>query len=115
MTDLDKAAGLFRSFREERPKRARRVTLSVPKAAAVMGRLEFVGYMTTHRGKTHLYIHEFAQGSRPILAAGKGRGELFIIGKRFKVTGRGITDIDASGRTVHARRRFEVKRKGRQR
>jgi hypothetical protein len=76
-----------------------------------MGHVEFIGYVTTHRGQTHLYIHEFAPGSRPQLAAGKRIGQLYLIGDRFKVTGRGITDIDSRGRIVHAVRRYLVTRK----
>lgn len=108
MTDLDQAADLYRSFREDEPRTARKVRLKLPRAVAVMGHCEFVGYVTTHRGKVTLYIHEFAPGSRPLLCAGKGRGQLYLIGGRFTVTGRGITDVDRSGRIVHARRRYKV-------
>lgn len=108
MSALKRAAGLYRSFREERPKRARRIAYNVPSAVAIMGHVEFIGYMTTHRGRTHLYIHEFAPGSRPMLCAGTGRGELYLVGRRFKVTGRGITDLDPLGRTVHAVRRYRL-------
>lgn len=112
MTAVKNAARLYRSFREATPRRARRVPYHVPRAVAVMGHVEFVGYMTTHRGKTHLYIHEFAPGSRPLLCAGSGRGELYLVGARFKVTGRGITDLDAQGRITHSRRRYRVERTG---
>lgn len=107
----DEAAArrLYRAFREDEPGRARAARVRVPRAAAVMGPCEFIGYVTTHRGQVALYIHEFAPGSRPLLAAGARRGELFLVGGRFKVTGRGITDLDAFGREVHARRRYEVK------
>jgi hypothetical protein len=108
MSEVDEAAELYREFREDEPRRARRARINVPRAAAVIGTAEFVGYTTTHRGKVTLYIHEFAPGSRPALAAGKGLGELFFVGGRFKVTELGITDLDAEGRIVHARRRYEV-------
>lgn len=107
-SDLDSATGLYESFREETPRRARKIRIKVPKAVAVMGHCEFVGYVTTHKGVVTLYIHEFASGSRPLLCANKGRGELFLIGGRFTVTGRGITDLDRQGRVVHARRRYKV-------
>jgi len=108
MADLDDAASLYEQFREERPKRARKVRVQLPKAVAVMGHCEFVGYVTTHGGKVELYIHEFAPGSRPLLCAGSGKSQLYLIGGRFTVTGRGITDLDRSGRTVHAKRRYRV-------
>lgn len=107
--DLERAGRLYRSFREDSPREVKRLTVTVPTAVAVMGYCEFVGYLTTHRGKVALYIHEFAPGSRPLLCAGTGRGQLYLLGGRFKVTGLGITDQTADGRTVHARRRYEVR------
>lgn len=106
--DLQNATSLYESFREETPKRARKIRIRVPKAVAVMGHAEFIGYVTTHHGEVTLYIHEFAPGSRPLLCANKGRGELFLVAGRFTVTGRGITDLDAQGRVVHAKRRYKV-------
>ncbi len=112
--DVARARGLYRAFREDEPGRIGRARLRIPKAVALMGPVEFIGYVTTHRGQVALYIHEFAPGSRPLMYAGAGRGQLYLLGGRFKVTGRGITDLSALGREVHARRRFEVKlRKGR--
>lgn len=110
MSQLNKAGRLYRAFREAPVERVRRIWVTIPKAVAVMGQLEFVGYMTTHRGRTALYIHEFAPGSRPLLCAGTGHGQLYLLKGRFKVTGRGITDVDARGRTVHARPRYKVVR-----
>lgn len=106
-----RAAGLYRNFREERPERARRVTIDLPAAVAVMGHVEFIGYVTTHGGKTHLYIHEFAAGSRPLLTAGTGRNQLVLVGGRYRVTARGIVDCTAQGAAVHARSRYTVERK----
>ena len=107
--ELEQAARLYRAFREDTPRRVKRLAVSRPKAVAVMGYCEFVGYLTTHRGRLALYIHEFAPGSRPLLCAGTGRGQLYLVGGRFKVTGRGITDEDHKGRVVHARRRYDVR------
>lgn len=106
--DLARAGRLYRAFREDAPREVKRLRVSIPKAVAVMGYCEFVGYLTTHRGKVALYIHEFAPGSRPLLCAGASRGQLYLLGGRFKVTGRGITDQDQAGRMVHARRRYQV-------
>ena len=108
--EIIRAAKLYREFREVPARRAKRVAFKVPHAVAVMGPVEFIGYMTTHNGKATLYIHEFAPGSRPLLAAGKGRGQLLLVGNRFRVTARGITDLDVRGRELkEAPRRYQVK------
>lgn len=110
-SDRQRAARLYKAFREEAVERVRKVRIRVPKAVAVMGTTQFIGYMTTHRGQTHLYIHEFAPGSAPLLCAGPHRGQLYMLLGRFKVTGRGITDLSASGAVVNARPKYVVTRK----
>lgn len=91
---------LFRRFRERDPTRAKNVSIELPDAVMVMGPLEFVGYRTTHGKKAVLYTHEFAPGSRPLLCAGPKNGQLYLIGGRFRVTDRGIVDLDARGREI---------------
>jgi hypothetical protein len=109
--DLRRAGGLYRKFREEPVRNARAVNVDLPRAVAQIGTCEFIGYMTTHRGVAKFYIHEFAEGSRPHLYAGTRRGQLYLIGGRFKVTELGITDLTPDGKVVHARRRFNVTRR----
>lgn len=109
--EIERAAALYEGFREERPRRARIVRTRFPKGLAEIGVVEFIGYRTTHGGKLRLYIHEFAPGSRPRMYAGTARGELFFFGGRFRVTDRGITDIDRTGRPVHAVSRYVVKQR----
>lgn len=111
MSDRERAARLYNSFREEPVERVRRVRVRRPKAVMVMGTVQFIGYMTTHGGKATPYIHEFAPGSAPLLCAGPYRGQLYMLLGRFKVTGRGITDLSATGAVVHARRKYVVTRK----
>lgn len=94
------ASRLYRSFRERRPQIARHVTIKLPKAVAVIGYAEFIGYSTTHGHKATLYRHDFSPGSRPLLVAGTKRGELYLIGGRYKFTGRGITDLDRRNREI---------------
>lgn len=84
--------------------------VQLPRAVARMGPVEFIGYMTTHKGKSALYIHHFAPGSRPLMYAGPRRNQLYLIGGRFKVTARGITDMNARGRTIDYTPRFDVTR-----
>lgn len=98
--DLQLAARLYRQFREAPVRRARAVKVQLPRAVARMGTVEFIGYMTTHGGRVHLYVHDFAPGSRPMLYAGPRRNQLYLFGGRFKVTARGITDFDSRGRMV---------------
>lgn len=76
----------------------------------VLGHVELICYVTTHGKKRTVvpYKHEWAKGSRPLLCATGRRGELFLLCGRFKVTGRGITDLDANGRVIDARPRYKV-------
>lgn len=89
---------LHESFREATPTRARVIRVpKMPTALMVLGTVEFVGYRTTHKSRAHLYKHDFAPGSRPMLAAGPKRNQLYLIGGRYHVTERGIVDLTASG------------------
>jgi len=94
------AQDLYRDFREAEPGASRLVPIEWPKALTVMGRAVGIAYLTTHGGKVTPYFHEFSPRARPLLCAGAKRGQVFLIGKRFKVDGHGIVDIDASGRRV---------------
>jgi hypothetical protein len=107
-SDMRSSASLYEGFREETPQRAKRVAYKVPRAVAVMGQVEFIGYMTTHAGKTHLYVHQFAPGSRPTFAAGKGKNQAYLVGGRYRVTDRGIVDFGPGGREVRGRDRYKI-------
>lgn len=97
---LKKAARLYRAFREGAPRRVKRVAFKMPSAVMVMGHCDAIEYSTTHGGKAKLYRHDFAPGSKPLLCAGTDKGQLFLIGGRFKVTARGIVDLDARQRLI---------------
>lgn len=105
------AKRLWEDFRESKPTRARSVSIEWPKALMVMGTVRLIAYDTTHAGKPVPYEHEFAPGSRPLLCAGKKRGQLFLIGSNFKVTAHGIVDIDRDGRRKRYVPRLTVKRR----
>lgn len=106
-SELRRALASYRAFREAEPGGVRRITAApTPKALWRMGVFEFVGYMTTHQGKPALYVHHFAPGSRPVLVAGTKRNALYLLGGRFRITARGITDLDARGREVDSPGRF---------
>lgn len=98
--DFAGAFRLYKEFRETTPKRAKVVNYDVPSVAMIMGHVEFVGYRTSHDGKVVLYKHDFASGSRPLLAAGPKRNQLFLLGGRYRVTDRGIVDLDSRGREI---------------
>lgn len=91
---------LHEEFREKAPTRAKKVSYAVPSVLMVMGQVEFIGYRTTHGDEMVLYKHDFAPGSRPQLAAGPKRNQLFLVGGRYRVTDRGIVDLDAKGREI---------------
>ena len=59
-----------------------------------------IEYDCTRGGKTVKARHVFAPGSRPVFAVGGGRGELFLLGTRYRFTDRGIVDFDSQGRAI---------------
>jgi len=98
--DVKKALKLYQEFREAPPKRGRTIEVEMPTVLMVMGNVRFIGYDTTRRGKTELYKHDFAAGSRPLLCADGQSGQLFIVEGRYHVTPRGIVDLDANGKEI---------------
>lgn len=92
------AVALYEGFREAKPKKIKTVKVKLPKAVAVIGHLEYVGYKTTHGRKTEFYQHDFAAGSRPLLCASADGKQLLLIGGHFVFGERGIVDVDKSGR-----------------
>lgn len=77
-----------------------RVNLIIPAELAVMGHVAGIAYDTTRDGKILRAEHTFEPGSRPLLVAGPGNGQVFLLGTRFRWTDRGIMDIDARGRLI---------------
>ncbi len=99
----------YRQFREAEPDGIRKVSVAPPpKALWRLGICEFIGYMTTHQGKPALYVHHFAPGSRPVLVASVRRNGLYLMGGRFRVTDRGITDLTATGHETDFRPRYDI-------
>lgn len=97
---IGKAVALYESFRERKPKRIGKVSMSVPKAVACIGYVEGIDYRTTHGKKVTLYHHDFAPGSRPLFAVSPDGKQLILLGGRFKFTERGIVDRDAQGQEI---------------
>jgi len=98
--DVKKALKLYKEFREATPKRGRQIEFDMPKVLMILGNVRFIGYDTTRKGKTELYKHDFAAGSRPLLCADGESGQLFIVEGRYHVTPRGIVDIDSRGKEI---------------
>jgi hypothetical protein len=72
----------------------------IPHSLAVIGHVNAIEYDCTRNGKTVKARHVFAPGSRPVFAVGSGRGELFLVGTRYRFTDRGIVDFDDAGRAI---------------
>jgi hypothetical protein len=100
LKDLPKAKRLYEKFREDKPKRIKKVTIDIPDTVAVMGYLSAVEYETTHNGVAQAYRHDFSPGSRPMLAAGPRKRQLFLVGGNFHVTERGIVDLTAQNKEI---------------
>lgn len=112
MTD---ARNLYREFRGRAPGResgtgirfgSRWITapgllnILIPESLAVIGHVNAIEYDSTRDGPAVFARHDFARGSRPVLAVGSGKGQVFLIGTRYHFTDRGIVDIDAAGRDI---------------
>jgi hypothetical protein len=99
---LKRAMTLYESFRGRTPRRLNVVEIDIPEVTLVIGHLESVDYRTTHgeRKKLTLYRHDFAPGSRPLLAVSPDGKQLFLLGGRYQFTERGIVDHDIEGREI---------------
>ncbi len=72
----------------------------IPAEVAMMGRLAAVEYDTRRDGKTVMARHVFAPSCRPVIVAGAGFGEVFLLGNRFRWTHGGIVDFNAGGNPI---------------
>jgi hypothetical protein len=100
--DIERAAELYREFREEEPRVAGFRDISLPEAVFEIGVCQFIGYLTTHAGKETAYVHGFAPGSQPSLYTSGRRSELLLLGGRFRMTPRGIVDLRRDGTEARA-------------
>lgn len=76
------------------------LNILIPEGLMTIGRLNAVEYDCRREGKTLKARHVFAPGSRPMLAAGTGMGQLFLLGTRYRMTDRGIVDFDSHGEAI---------------
>jgi hypothetical protein len=106
--ELRQAIRLYQSFRERPPHKIGDVILTVPGLTVACGHVEYIGYRTTHGKQTTLYQHDFAPGSRPMLASSPDGQQLFLLGGRYDFTDRGIMDVDARGRPIDDAQHGEI-------
>ncbi len=97
---IGQAVRLYKSFRERDPKSIGKVRLTIPRAVATIGYVEGIDYRTTHGKKVTLYHHDFAPGSRPLLAVSADGLQLLLLGGRYQFTEQGIVDKDAQGALI---------------
>lgn len=89
---VERAAQLFREFREAEPGRIKHTDIRTPAAAIQVGELDGVMYRTTHGGKREKYLHTFRKNARPQMLASHDGKQLLIVGGNFTFTRRGIVD-----------------------
>jgi hypothetical protein len=95
---IERAAQLFRGFREDEPGKVSTVKFQVPRAAALIGDIDAIAFRTHHGGKLVKYLHEFTARARPQLLASSDGTMLLILGGNFTFTERGIVDGNRSAR-----------------
>lgn len=96
--EVTRATRLYKSFRERSPKRARVIYKKIPRVLVVIGHVDAILYRTTHNGVLHKYEHPFRAGSKPLLCTGTRDNQLYLIGGRYRFTGRGTVDLDSRRR-----------------
>ena len=90
--DINDANRRFVSFSGHELDREYRITGLDDDVVFAFGDLWGIGYTALRDGKVEKYLHEFRQKSAPILAAGPGGDQLYIIGGNYKFGPRGIVD-----------------------
>lgn len=89
---IEQAALSFQTFTGMNPGESVRVKIPVlPKAIAVQGQVDYIGYTTVRDGIEEHYEHKFAKHSKPLMCANIG-GQLVLIGENYQFTDRGIVD-----------------------
>jgi hypothetical protein len=94
---LDEAAQRLADFSGHEPHKLLKVRPhSTDLEGLVIGELDLIGYRTKRigiaGGKLVRYAHDFAKGSRPLLAVTSDGKQLYIVGGRYEFTDAGIED-----------------------
>lgn len=72
----------------------------IPADLAIIGHVNAIDYDCVRDGRRTKARHAFAPGSRPVLAVGSQRGQVFLLGTSFKFSDRGFLDFDTHGRAI---------------
>jgi len=112
MSRFARAEKGFRDFTGDKPRKVSKARLPDRDVAAwKMGKLEGVAYEAVRDGVREKYFHEFAKHARPDLVAQDDGKQLYIVGGRYKVTDRGVTDMPALF-VVNPSKRPSLRKKG---
>jgi len=76
------------------------LNILIPNDLAVIGTIHAFEYDCIRDGKLIKARHPFTPGSRPLLAVGDGRGEVFLLGTAYQFTDRGFIDFNTRGDAV---------------
>lgn len=90
--EIERAAQLFRDFREIEPGRVTRIDVRLPRAAMLVGEVHAVKYSTDHEGRASHYEHKFRPGSRPLLLVSDDGRQIILYGGNYRFTADGIVD-----------------------
>ena len=84
---------LYSGFMQRPPSRSQKITLPPPpKVALAIGKVSRLYYVSNRGGRATEYRHDFATGSRPLLAVSHDGKTLMLLGGAYRFTDRGIVD-----------------------
>jgi hypothetical protein len=85
---------LYSGFMRRAPMREQKVTIPAPpKVALAIGKVSRLYYVSDRGGREIEYRHDFASGSRPLLAVSHDGKTLMLLGGAYRFTNRGIEDL----------------------
>lgn len=91
--DFIQATRLYENFTGHDGEVIAKIKISpMPKAVAVIGEIDFIGYTTFRDGQSEKYIHKFAKAARPMFCVSPDGKQIFLIGGEYRFTERGIVD-----------------------
>lgn len=90
---VNAAVKLFKDFTGENPTNLNKHKKPVfPDVALYVGECTGIMYEAVRDGKTENYIHEFKEGSQPMLISSHDGKQLFLLGGKYQFKDDGIND-----------------------
>ena len=84
---------LYSAFMQRSSTRSRKLNVkALPKVALAIGKVTRLYYVSDRGGRAVEYRHDFATGSRPLLASSHDGKQLMLLGGAYRFTHRGIVD-----------------------